>query len=207
MPFSPSFTVAPGEAPPFTLWQRLCAYVDGQTRKAGKPLAFDLALTRARRSTKANALCWKCYERISEHYAAGGQPVTKEGLHMAYKERFLPIVAHEAREATGEDVDYEMRHLRPDGRAVVTLTTTRLSPFAFSLFMQMVDMAAGRVGCDLSDLLDPENLRAYKSGSVEDRGTDEVPYVSPEPGVYVIADDPPEASAASPSSQSHILEL
>lgn len=162
------------------------------------------------RSGKANSLLWLCYERIVAHYAVGGQNFTTGGLHSEFKEKLLPVVAGAVMEATGETVEYEIREARPDGRETVRLTSTGLSPLAFSVFIQLVDREAAAIGCDLSDLLDREDPASFRSGRVEDRGTEEVEYTTPEPGVYVLAEPRAEAgsqAAAYGLSQEEIADL
>lgn len=218
---------------------RLTANLRGRADAAGlQPGETGTARLRVSgpvRSTAANNLYWACLERLALHLHEAGAETTKEGIHADAKGIFLPLVAAECLRETGEVVDYvvETVGLPPrDGSAPkrkTLLTTTTLSSYAFSLYLSHVDGLAARYGCDLSDLLDGEDLTGYRSGRIEEPdGLDEVEYVRegrffvpagdeatcPQDGPMVNTSAAPvhavdtSAPTASPASlQAHILTL
>ena len=120
------------------------------------------------RSTRANALLWAVYGRVSLAYTEAGRAMHPEALHIWFKGLYLPAVAAEVERETGEVLDVERWIAMPDGSRHRTLTTTALTRGAFPLYLEHIaaDDDVQAMGVDLSDLLGES--RGVRSGRCDE---------------------------------------
>ena len=178
--------------------QALDRHLDARVRhlEDGQETPGRVKVTGTTRSTAANNLYrgpWM--EKVLVAFAKAGKAFTDEDIHIYLKPRVLPRLAQEWLEMTGEEVDYEDWHSFPDGSSHRTLTTTRLTPGQFSMWLMMgtahlqVDLG---LDVDVSDVLDeagtPEAPK-LKSGRIDEAGRSRY-FRYPEEETAPLSDEP-----------------
>lgn len=111
-----------------------------------KPLVVTIGEERKARKPEANAAMWAgVLKDISEQAWVSGRQFSAECWHSYFKAEFLPEEDHpNLRELAKED--YKKWEITPSGERICVGSTTKLTRYGFSLYLQQVEAYGASLG-------------------------------------------------------------